>query len=63
MEKELLTLQKEIEEVNNLKETVPKVTAENKMMKKNLWQLNRKLNLTRKTSELKMAEMRIVITS
>ena len=57
MEKELQKLRKEIEEVNNLKETVTKVTAENKMMKKNLWPMNRKLNLSRKTSEMKLAEM------
>ena len=57
LKKELEILQKEVQENNNLKETVTKIKAENNIAKKTTWQLTRKLNLTRKTSEMKLAEM------
>ena len=57
LKKELEKLQGEVKDVNHLKESITKVQAENTLMKKISLQLTRKLNLTRKTNEIKLAEM------
>ena len=50
-------LQDQIKDMNGIKENLTKVKAENKSMKKTSLQLTQKLNLTRKTNEIKLAEM------
>ena len=57
LEKDLESLQEQVKEVNNLKDNLIKVTAENRAVKKTTLQLTKKLNLTRKTNEIKLAEM------
>ena len=50
-------LHEQIKTMNELRETLTKVKAENNHIKKTSKQLTQKLNLTRKTSELKLAEI------
>ena len=57
LQKELVKLQEEVKDVNNLKENLTKAQAENTLVKKTSFQLTKKLNLTRKTNEIKLAEM------
>ena len=57
MQKKLETYQEQFKEVEVLRETVTKVKAENSQMKKSSKELNKKLNLTRKTNEIKLAEI------
>ena len=57
LERENLALIAQIEELDSTRENLAKIKAENFQIKKTSLQLSKKLNLTRKTSELKLAEM------
>ena len=57
LERENLALIAQIEELDSTRENLAKIKAENFQIKKTSLQLSEKLNLTRKTSELKLAEM------
>ena len=60
LKKDLDNLQKQTKEMNILQENLTKMKAENKIIRKTSFQLTQKLNLTRKTNEIKLAE---IITS
>ena len=57
MKKKMEDLNEQIKTMNEMRETLTKVKAENNHIKKTSKQLTQKLNLTRKTSELKLAEI------
>ena len=57
MNKKLKDLEEQVKSIDSLRESLTKMRAENKNIKKNSSELTKKLNLTRKTSELKLAEI------
>ena len=57
LQKTLNDLQEQVKDVNVLKEKLTKTKAENNSFRKLSSQLTQKLNLTRKTNEIKLAEM------